>query len=148
MNAMRFVLLMFPMTALAAANCSSESPSFSPVTQTYEASCKPGQQIVNVLQAKSPVVKLDFGAAQEITVSTHSGAKSAGHNGRNAQVCIWRSWALESPCGQSARQESFNEWDGKASCALKVPAGPQYVRAWQTNENADEHNTTIVITCR
>ena len=141
------LLIALPDSA-SAADCSANAPAFSPVTETFEAKCRPGQQIVSVVKAKSPVVKLNFESAQEVTISTHSGAQSPGHNGKNAQVCIWRSWEMSTPCGASAVQSEFNAWDGKASCSVVVPAGPQYVRAWQMNESADEINTTIHIQCR
>jgi hypothetical protein len=142
------LLVLLAPTLTFGADCASNAPAFSPTSETFELTCTPGQTIVNVQKAKSPVVKLNFGHSQEVTVSTHSGAKSSGHNGRNAQVCIWRSWDMGSPCGKSPLTESFNDWDGKAACSLSVPSGPQYVRALQMNENADEQNTTIVITCR
>ena len=141
------LLIALPATAIAA-DCSANAPAFSPVTETFEARCTPGQQIVSVQKAKSPVVKLNFSRPQEVTISTHSGATSSGHNGRNAQVCIWRSWEMSTPCGASAMKGEFNEWDDRASCSVVVPAGTQYVRALQVNESADEINTTIRIQCR
>ncbi|WP_431289214.1 hypothetical protein [Roseateles chitinivorans] len=100
-------------------------------------------------KSKSPVVKLDFPSDQEVTISTSSGAKSSGGNGHGAQVCIWQSWDMVKPCGASAvSQNGFNDWNGNASCGVKVPKGIQYVRALQVNSNADEQNTTITIVCR
>lgn len=142
------LVVLVPLSA-GASNCRDESPSYSPIATTFERSCQPGQRVVEVLTAKSPVVKLNFGSAQEVTIETHSGAKSSGGNGKDAQVCIWQSWEPSRPCGRSAvSQDGFREWDGKASCSVNVPAGVQYVRALQTNSSADEHNTTIVIRCR
>jgi len=134
--------------ASSAANCTNEAPAFSPVTATFERTCRAGEKIVQVLKAKSPVIKLNFPHPQEVSIKTVSGATSSGHNGHNAQVCIWQSWDMNAPCGQSTMVSSFNDWDGSATCSVVVPAGNQYVKALQLNESADELNTTIEITCR
>jgi hypothetical protein len=141
------VFLACPIIGLAA-DCKSVPPEYTPVSETFEATCKAGQTIVRLEKGKSPVVKLNFTANQQITVSTHSGARSSGRNGRNAQVCIWQSWENAKPCGASTLTSKFNDWDGKATCSIVVPAGVQYLRALQTNESADEINTNITITCR
>lgn len=141
-------LVVAPLFATAA-NCVNQAPPYEPITETFERTCKKGELVVDVKTAKSPVVKLNFGKAQEITVSTHSGAKSTGGNGKDAQVCIWQSWDATKPCGRSdVSQDGFNDWDGKATCSVNAPAGVQYIRAMQYNQNADEMNTTIVIRCR
>lgn len=132
-----------------AADCSSSPPEYKPVTKTFEATCSDGMAIVNISKAKSPVIKLNFKRDQEVSISTHSGAKSPGGNGSGAQVCIWRSWDSSQPCGQSTVSgDGFNDWDGKASCDVNVPKGVQFIRALQINSNADEQNTSIQIVCR
>ena len=149
---MRAILVMTisiaPLLA-AAADCQKTPPAYSPIAETFEATCTLGKVIVDLKKAKSPVVKLNFAKDQEVTISTHSGAKSSGGNGRGAQVCIWQSWDSSQPCGKSTvSQDGFNDWDGKATCSLKVPAGVRHVRALQVNTDADEQNTTMIITCR
>jgi hypothetical protein len=135
--------------AAARADCLHSPPTYLQVAQSFEASCSTGQTIIDVRRAKSPVVALNLGRAQEVTVSTVSGAKSPGGNGSGAQVCIWRSWDASAPCGASpVSPDGFNDWDGRAECGLKVPAGMHYIRALQVNNNADEGNTTITVKCR
>jgi len=142
------VALSFCVDALAD-GCATTPPSYRPITTTFERTCQSGEQIVDVKKAKSPVVKLNFPRAQQVTISTVSGATSSGGNGDHAQICIWTSFNTQTPCGQSSMSgKDFNAWDGKASCAIEVPPGEQYIRAWQSNENADELNTTIAIKCR
>lgn len=141
-------LAAIPLWSLAA-DCESDAPTFSPTSETFEETCTPGKVIVDLKKAKSPVVKLNFSRDQEVTISTHSGAKSPGGNGHDAKVCIWQSWDSSQPCGKSTTsQGGFKDWDGKATCSLKVPKGVQYVRALQVNSNADEQNTSITIVCR
>lgn len=140
--------MMFAHSVAHAGDCNAVAPPYTPITETFEATCTAGKTIVDIRRAKSPVVKLNFAADQEITISTHSGARSSGGNGRNTQVCIWQSWDSARPCGVSlVSQEGYNDWDGKATCSIKVPRGVQYVRAFQYNVSADELNTTMVITC-
>lgn len=144
-------MLLFALSPLGAmaADCEANAPAFSPLATTFEATCPPGKTVVHVLKAKSPVVKLNFPVDQEITISTESGAKSSGHNGKGAQVCIWQSWDMSRPCGKSLiSDDGFNDWNGDASCGAKVPKGVQYIRALQVNQDADEQNTTIKIECR
>ena len=149
---MRHILPVFALSlpfVAQAADCTGTPPTYEPVATTFEEKCSPGQTIVVVAGAKSPVAKVNFGGSQEITVATQSGAKSSGGNGKNAQVCIWRSWDGSAPCGKSlVSQDGFNEWNGEASCSIKVPVGIQHIRALQINTDADEVNTTIEISCR
>lgn len=145
------ILLAFAVIPLVAtgADCRSAKPDYQPISETFEATCSAGKTIVDLRKAKSPVVKLNFANDQEITISTISGAKSSGGNGRGAQVCIWQSWDEAQPCGTSpVSKDNFNDWDGAASCSVKVPKDVQYVRALQVNTSADEQNTTITISCR
>ncbi|MFT7772318.1 hypothetical protein [Roseateles sp.] len=131
------------------ANCVSAPPAYTPVATTFEENCRPGQIIVDRPVGKSPVVKFNFPHPQEVTITAESGATSSGGNGRGAQVCLWQSWAPAKPCGTSdMSSDNFNAWNGAAACAIKVPAGLQYVRALQVNQNADESNTSIYIRCR
>lgn len=133
----------------ADANCSSVPPVYAPVATTFEESCRSGQEIVSLPIGRSPTVKFNFPSPQEVTISTASGARSEGGNGRGAQVCIWQSWAPAQPCGSSTvSADNFNAWDGKAVCAVKVPAGVHHVRALHVNRNADEINTSLKVTCR
>jgi len=144
-----FAALMASSFGAWAGDCRDQAPSYAPVATTFSQNCSPGQVIVDRQQGKSPVVKFNFSHAQEVTITTHSGARSGGGNGRGAQVCIWQSWSPSTPCGRSdVSADGFNDWDGRASCSVVVPAGEQYVRALQTNSNADELNTTIRVTCR
>lgn len=143
------VLLMAISASAFGADCNDQAPSYSPVATTFSQTCSPGQVIVDRQSGKSPVVKFNFATPQQVTISTHSGARSGGGNGRGAQVCIWQSWAPTKPCGQSDMSaDNFNDWDGKASCSIVIPAGEQYVRALQTNSNANELNTSVRVTCR
>jgi hypothetical protein len=150
--AMRLVglpMLLAVSLVVSAADCDKEPPSFEPLATTFEGSCRPGETIVKVMKGKSPVVKLHFAADQSVTIATGSKATSGGGNGWGAQVCIWRSWDVSEPCGSSRRSpDGFNAWGEGATCTLNVPKGEQYVRAFQTNRNADEVNTTMIITCR
>lgn len=135
--------------AAQAGNCADEPPPYTPVAQSFEATCSAGQTVVDLRKAKSPVIRLRFSRDQELSVTTVSGATSAGGNGRGAQVCIWTSWESSGPCGASqVSADGFNAWDGRASCGVRAPKGEVYVRALQVNSNADEQNTTLTIACR
>jgi len=147
-TALYLSLALIPLAAQAA-DCATSPPAYIPVAHTFEASCSSGQTTVDLRRAMSPVVKLNFDRAQELTISTISGAKSSGGNGKNAQVCIWTSWDGARPCGASpVSGDGFNDWDGRASCGVRVPSGLHFVRALQVNESADEQHTTITIACR
>ena len=132
--------------ALAADSCADAPPTYTPVQTTYDASCRAGEAAISIV-GKSPVARIVLPSPQAVTISTHSGATSSGHNGRHADVCIWISNAKK-PCAQSPHKDSYNDWDGDATCTTTLPAGEVFVRAWQHNESAEEINTSLQIWCK
>jgi hypothetical protein len=132
-----------------AADCVAVPPSYTPIVSTFEGTVPTGTVVVDVTGRKSPVVEFISSTARTVTIDVVSGAHANGGNGKNAQVCIWRSWNASKPCSASpVSQDGFNDWDGKAGCTIEVPAGSHYVRAMQYNENADELATSIKVTSR
>lgn len=120
--------------AAQAADCTTSAPEYIPVAHTLEASCSSGQTIVDLRRAKSPVVKLNFDTAQELTLSKISGAKSSGGRGNNAQF-IWTSWNGVRPRGASPFSgDGFNDWDGSAGCGVRLPSGLRFVRALRSTK--------------